>query len=193
MQTYLIYTLIAAVILLVVTLYCVGIYNTLILFQNNTKQSFANIDVLLVQRHDELPKLVETCKQYMGFEQKTLVDVMDARSKAYQARQSGDIKAMGAAEGALQTGLGALMATVENYPDLKANEDFQKLQERITGLETDIAEKRSDYNDTAKRYNVQIAQFPPVIVARMCNFKEADLLHFDKATTSDVDLKGMFA
>jgi len=102
---------------------------------------------LLKQRHDELPKLVETCKQYMGYEQQTLVKVMEAREGVQQARTSGNLTALGPAEAQLRSTIGNLFAVAEAYPNLKANESFQQLQSRITGLESSIADRREFYNE----------------------------------------------
>ncbi|MES9918351.1 MAG: LemA family protein, partial [Candidatus Thiodiazotropha sp. 4PDIV1] len=111
----------AAVVILI---YGVMIYNNLVRLKHDVTKAWANIDVLLKQRHDELPKLVETCKQYMKFEQETLEKVMNARAAVNTAMRQGDVGAIGAAEGQLRLGLGNLFAVAENYPDLKANETF---------------------------------------------------------------------
>ena len=109
-------------------IYIVSIYNHLVRIKHNVSKAWSNIDVLLKQRHDEIPKLLETCKQYMKFEQETLEKVMQARSQVAQARQSQDIPGLGLAEGALRMGLGQLFALAEDYPDLRANENFQHLK-----------------------------------------------------------------
>src|SRR5689334_12145374 len=123
---------VAAVVLLA---YTVGIYNGLVRLREGVRLAWANIDVLLVQRHDELPKLIETCKRYLQYEQSTLEKVMHARAALANARSSGNIPAVGTAEGQLRQGLAQLFATAEAYPNLKADESFQHLQNRITGLE----------------------------------------------------------
>jgi LemA protein len=135
-------------VLATLVVYIIVIYNNLVSLKHNISKAWANIDVLLKQRHDELPKLVETCKQYMQFEQETLEKVMAARSSVAQAQQQGDIPALGQAEGALRLGLGGLFAVAEAYPDLKADETFQHLQARITGLENAIADRREFYNES---------------------------------------------
>jgi LemA protein len=173
-------------------IYAITIYNGLVNLKHAVSKAWANIDVLLKQRHDELPKLVETCKQYMQYEQETLEKVMQARSAVSAARQKGDIGALGAAEGQLRLGLGNLFAVAEAYPDLKANETFLHLQNRITGLENSIADRREFYNESVNNNNVRIEQFPDVIVARMFNFKAAELLEFSEEEKRDVDLKSLF-
>ena len=123
-------------------IYTIVTYNNLVMLKHNVSKAWSNIDVLLKQRHDELPKLVETCKQYMKHEQDTLEKVMLARSQVFQARESQNIGALGLAEGELRAGLGHLFAVAENYPDLKANENFKHLQGRISNLENGIADRR---------------------------------------------------
>ncbi|MBW3567817.1 MAG: LemA family protein, partial [Proteobacteria bacterium] len=147
-------------IIVVATIYFITIYNNLVQLKHDVSKAWANIDVLLKQRHDELPKLVETCKQYMGYEQQTLEKVMQARAAVFAAREQGDVKALGPAEQQLRLGLGNLFAVAENYPDLKANDSFQHLQARISGLENAIADRREFYNESVNNLNVRIEQFP---------------------------------
>ncbi len=176
----------------IMLIYSVSIYNGLVNLKHNVSKAWANIDVLLKQRHDELPKLVETCKQYMKFEQETLEKVMKARSSVASAQQQGDIAALGQAEGALRLGLGGLFAVAEAYPDLKADETFQHLQTRITGLENTIADRREFYNESVNNNNVRIEQFPDVIFARLFNFKAHDLLEFTEQEKTDVNIGQLF-
>lgn len=172
--------------------YAILIYNGLVSLKHNVSKAWSNIDVLLKQRHDELPKLVETCRQYMKFEQETLEKVMKARSGVASAQQQGDIAALGQAEGALRLGLGSLFAVAEAYPELKADETFQHLQARITGLENAIADRREFYNESVNNNNVRIEQFPDVIIARMFTFKPYQLLEFSDDETADVNLGQLF-
>ena len=174
-------------------LYAIMIYNNLVSLKHNVSKAWANIDVLLKQRHDELPKLVETCKQYMGYEQETLEKVMQARSAVSAAREKGDISALGPAETQLRMGLGNLFALAEAYPDLKANDSFQHLQGRISGLENAIADRREFYNESVNNNNVRIEQFPDVIIARNLGFGAKDLLEFSEGETKDVDVKELFS
>jgi LemA protein len=179
----------AAVMVLV---YLVMLYNNLVQVKHNVSKAWANIDVLLKQRHDELPKLVETCKQYMKFEQDTLQKVVDARSRVASARESQDIGALGSAEAGLRASVGNLFAVAEQYPDLKTNQTFLQLQGRITGLENAIADRREFYNDSANINNVRVEQFPDALIAGMFNFRQAQLLEFDAAEKTDVDVKELF-
>jgi LemA protein len=148
--------------------------------------------VLLEQRHDELPKLVETCKQHMQFERETLEKVMSARNASQIARQSGDVKAVGDAQGVLRGALGNISATVEAYPELRANQSLTHLLGRITGLENAISDRREFYNEAVNANNVRIAEFPDLIVARLTNFKEAALLEFSDDQKKDVDMRNLF-
>jgi LemA protein len=179
-------------IALVAFVYFVGIYNSLVALRERVKQAWANIDVLLKQRHDELPKLVDTCKQYMQYEQQTLEKVMQARSAVFQAREGGNVAAVGPAEQQLRAGLGQLYAVAENYPQLKASESFQQLQQRITALEESIADRRELYNEQVQLNNTRIDQFPDVLVARRYGFTAKALLEFAEAEKSDVDVGGLF-
>lgn len=183
--------LLVAAILLVV--YGIVIYNHLVALKHNVAKAWSNIDVLLKQRHDELPKLVEVCKQYMGYEQETLEKVMQARAQVAAAREGGDVPALGQAESQLRLGLGNLFALAEAYPDLKANTNFQHLADRVTALENSIADRREYYNESVNLNNVRIEQFPDVIVARKFGFRPFDLLEFTEEEKVDVDLQGLFA
>jgi LemA protein len=185
-------TIIVLGVLLVAVIYFVMIYNNLVQVKHNVSKAWANIDVLLKQRHDELPKLIETCKQYMKFEQDTLAKVMEARSKVFSARESQNIGALGQAEGALRASVGNLFAVAEAYPDLKTNQTFLQLQSRISGLENGIADRREFYNETVNVNNVRIEQFPDTLIAGMFNFKPAQLLEFEAAEKADVDVKQLF-
>lgn len=175
-----------------IVVYAFVLYNNLVEIKHAVSKAWSNIDVLLKQRHEELPKLVETCKQYMKFEESTLEKVIQARSAAHTARSEGDVKGVGKAESIMRMGLGQLFAVAEDYPELKADESFQQLQARITGLENNIADRREFYNDSVYINNVRIEQFPDIIIARLLKFPPADLLEFDAEELADVDVKGLF-
>jgi LemA protein len=184
------YVLLALIVAVIV--YAIVIYNRLVNLKHNVTKAWSNIDVLLKQRHDELPKLIATCKEYMKYEQATLEKVVDARGRAAEARSAGDIDALGAAEGALRIGLGQLFALAEDYPDLKANETFQHVQGRITGLENSIADRREFYNESVNLNNIGIEEFPDVMVARFLSFKPFQLLEFEQSEVADVDVDKLF-
>jgi LemA protein len=172
--------------------YGIAIYNGLVTLKHNVLKAWANIDVLLKQRHDELPKLVEICRQYMQHEQDTLEKVTQARARVSQARESVNIGALGEAEGALRSGLGSLFALAESYPELKANEQFLHLQSRITGLENAIADRREFYNESVNINNVKIQQFPELLLAGLFGFKAFELLQFAAEELKDVDIGQRF-
>jgi len=179
-------------LLILVGGYGVTLYNNLVALKHRVAQAWANIDVLLKQRHDELPKLVETCKQYMEYEQETLEKVISARNNVSTAAQSQDIEGLGIAETVLRGTLGRLFALAEDYPDLKANESFQHLQARISDLENGIADRRELYNDSVNQNNIRIEQFPDVLIANFFKFGAHDLLEFSEEEKADVDIKGLF-
>lgn len=185
-------SLVALGILVVAVVYGVMIYNGLVQVKHAVAKAWANIDVLLKQRHDELPKLVEVCRQYMGYEQETLEKVMQARAAVAAAREGQNVPALGQAETQLRLGLGGLFAVAEAYPDLKADSQFQHLQQRITELENGIADRREYYNESVNLNNVRIEQFPDVLIARRFGFGPFDLLEFSEEEKADVDIRGLF-
>jgi LemA protein len=185
-------TIILLAVVLVAALYAALIYNNLVRLKHNVAKTWSNLDVALKQRHDELPKLVEVCKQYMGYEQETLARVVRARGAVFDASTRGDMKGLGAAESELRAGLGQLFALAENYPDLKANDSFRHLAQRVSQLEETIADRRELYNDSVNLNNVRIEQVPDVLIARMFGFGDFDLLEFAQAR-GDVDLARLFA
>jgi len=186
-------TLIFFGIVAVLLIYGISLYNHLVSVKHAVAKAWANIDVLLKQRHDELPKLVEVCKQYKEFEQATLQRVIEARSRVQAARERQDIPALGQAEGMLRMGLGSIFAVAEAYPELKANENFMQLQTRITSLENGIADRRELYNEAVNINNVQIEVFPASIIAGMFNFGEKPLLEFSASEKADIDMKQLFS
>jgi LemA protein len=179
-------------LLIVAAVYFARIYNGLVALRENVKKAWANIDVLLTQRHDELPKLVETCKRYMQYEQETLERVMHARAAVFKAQGRGDVPALGAAEDQLRQGLGRLFALAESYPELKADQGFRHLQTRISELEEAIADRRELYNESVNLNNIRQQTVPDVLVTRMFEFKPAALLEFSEEQKRDVDVAKLF-
>lgn len=177
---------------LVLLVYGVIIYNRLVALKHAVAQSWSNIDVLLKQRHEELPKLVELCKRYMKFEQDTLERVVRARSAVFQAQERGDLVSLGQAEGLLRQGLANLFAVAENYPQLTTDQAFRHLQTRITQLEEAIADRREFYNAAVNQNNVRIEQFPDVVLARWFDFRPFSLLEFSPEEKRDVSLAPLF-
>lgn len=174
-------------------IYMVMLYNGLVQLKNNVATAWANIDVLLKQRHDELPKLVEVCKQYKQFEQSTLTQVIAARNQVHAAREAQNVAALGAAENTLRNGLGQLFAIAESYPELRANESFMQLQNRISQLENGISDRREFYNDAVNLNNTRVEQFPDKLIAQRFNFGKLPLLEFSSEEKADVDVKALFS
>ena len=168
-----------------IMVYAVGIYNTLVRLSNNIDKAWSNIDVILKQRHDELPKLVKVCNSYMTHERETMERVTSARS-VYSLSTSVDEKAK--AENELTRALGRLFAVAEQYPDLKANQEFLNLQQRISGLENTIADRREFYNDSVNLYNIRIEQIPAVWVAQQTGYRARPLLTVAESDRTDVEL-----
>jgi len=193
MGCYVIGLVVILALALALAVYLVGIYNGLVGLRENVKVAWANIDVLLKQRHDELPKLVETCKRYMQFEQETLEKVMRARASVSQASTSGNVAAVGAAEQQLRAGVGRLFAVAESYPQLKSDETFKQLQGRITALEESIADRRELYNDQVNLNNIRVKVFPDVMIAQRFGFLPAQLLEFTNEEKSDVQVGALFS
>jgi LemA protein len=166
--------------------YGLSIYNGLVALKNNIARSWANIDVMLKQRHDELPKLVKTCEGYMRHERAIFDKLSEARGALAAART---ITERAEAEGMLTRALGGFFAVAESYPDLKANQSFLQLQSRISELENQIADRREFYNDTATTFNIRIQQMPDMIVAGWLALKPAELFKVDEADRQDVEIK----
>ena len=177
-----------AIILLVVVVAAIALfllfsYNSLIRFRNQMKNAWAQIDVQLKRRHDLIPNLVETAKGYMQHERETLQAVTDARSRAMGAGTVGD-KAQ--AEGQLGGALSKFMLVVEQYPDLKANENFLALQEELTSTENKLAFARQSYNDQVLFFNNKIEMFPSNIVAGMFNFTQEEFFEIEDEAEREV-------
>lgn len=168
-----------------VLIYAVILYNGLIRLRNENDRAWANIDVLLKQRHDEIPNLVETVKGYMQHEQRTLLAVTEARTAAVNAASVGQ-KAV--ADLRVASALKALFAVAENYPQLKANENFLKLQNRITELEERIADRREFFNDDVNTYNTRIGQIPDVFVASLMGLQRREMFTVSEQDRRQVEV-----
>src|SRR5947199_2550909 len=168
-----------------VLIYAVIIYNGLIRLRNENDRAWANIDVLLKQRHDEIPNLVETVKGYMQHEQQTLLAVTQARAASMNAASIGQ-KAV--ADLQVASTLRGLFAVAENYPQLKANDNFLKLQTRITELEERIADRREFFNDDVNTYNTRIGQIPEVFLASFMNMKRREMFKVSEQDRSQVEV-----
>ncbi len=167
---------IIGVILVILILWFVGAYNGLVRLKNEVKNAWSQIDVQLKRRHDLIPNLVETVKGYAGHEKSTLEEVIQARSQAVSAN---GVQEQAAAEQQLSGALGRLMMVVEQYPDLKANQNFLSLQEELTSTENKIGFARQFYNDQVMKFNTKIQSIPTNIIAGICNFGQEDYFELE--------------
>jgi LemA protein len=179
--------IVVAILFVVVglALYFVSIYNGLVRLSRNIQKAWANIDVLLKQRHDEIPKLIKVCEGYMQYERGTLEKITAARTACIQARGVADsAKAEGQLTGLLKT----LFAVAENYPDLKANQNFSQLQQRVSYLENQIADRREFYNDCVNLYNIRINQIPDMWVASRMGLTPKEMFKVLEEERRDVEI-----
>src|SRR5216683_1919479 len=165
--------------------YLVTIFNGLVAIKNDIDKSWANIDVLLKQRHDELSKLLDVTKGYMEFERDTLTKITQARS-LYSQAVTFDQKAQ--AEQSMTSALRGFFAVAENYPDLKANNNFMQLERRITELENQIADRREFYNDSVNTLNIRIQQFPDTFVASFMQLTPRSMFKVEEVDKADVPM-----
>jgi LemA protein len=168
-----------------VIVYVIVMFNGLIALKNDIAKAWANIDILLKQRHDELPKLLDVCKGYMDFERDTLQKIAQARSM-YQQAVNVDQKAQ--ADRSMASALRSFFAVAENYPQLKANDNFIRLQVRITELESQIADRREFYNDSVNTFNIRIQQMPDTFVASFMNLTPRPMFKVEEADKADVPM-----
>ncbi|MCJ7581713.1 MAG: LemA family protein [Candidatus Aminicenantes bacterium] len=165
------------IILAVVAVFLVGIYNGLVQLRNRCENSWAQVDVQLRRRYDLIPNLIETVKGYAQHEKETFQNVTEARTKAMNA---GSVKDQGQAENMLSGALKSLFAVSENYPELKANQNFMMLQEELAGTESKIAYARQFYNDTVMKFNTKQQVFPSNIIANMFSFQEREYFEIEE-------------
>lgn len=171
--------IIVGVVVILIILFIVT-YNRLVRLRNQVKNAWAQIDVQLKRRHDLIPNLIETVKGYMKYERETLEAITKARNLAQQAASSGPaVRAK--AETELSSALARLLAVVENYPDLKANQNFLALQEELTSTENKISFSRQYYNDSVLSYNNRTQMFPSNMVASMTGFKASEFFEVSVA------------
>jgi LemA protein len=169
--------IVVLVIVGMVVMFVIGVYNGLVTLRNRCNNAWAQVDVQLRRRYDLIPNLVETVKGYAKHERETFQKVTEARSQAINA---GTIKDQGVAENMLTGALKSLFAVVENYPDLKANQNFLMLQEELAGTEGKIAYARQFYNDNVMKFNLKQQVFPSNIIANMFNFKEKEYFEIEE-------------
>jgi LemA protein len=171
-------TIVILAVIIIIVIWGVAIYNGLVTFKNQVENAWRQIDVQLKRRHDLIPNLVKTVKGAMEFERDTLQAVIEARTKAVDAKSVED---KGIAEGFLTQALGKLFALVENYPDLKSNQNILKLQEELTSTENRVGFARQFYNDLVAKFNIKQSVFPSVIVANLFGFTKAVYFQAEEA------------
>ena len=177
------FLIIPLVIIAIIVVAFIGIYNSLVRLRNQVRNAWSQIDVQLKRRHDLIPNLVETAKGYMQHERKTLENITEARSRAMKAEGVGQ---RSQAEGELSGALSRFLVVVENYPDLKANQNFLSLQEELTSTENRIGYARQSYNDQVLFYNNKIQMFPSNIVAGMFSFTLREFFEIEEQGEREV-------
>jgi len=175
--------IVIAAVLVVIVLAVIGIYNALVRLRNQVDNAWSQIDVQLKRRHDLIPNLIETAKGYMKHERGTFEAITEARSKAMGA---GNVADASKAEGMLGEALSKFMLVVENYPDLKANQNFLALQEELTSTENKISFARQSFNDQVLGFNNKIQMFPSNIVAGSFSFVKRDFFEIEVAAEREV-------
>lgn len=176
-----IFGIIALIVIVLIVLWGVSAYNSLVTLRNRVKNGWAQIDVQLKQRADLIPNLVETVKGYAAHESQVFTQVTQARASALQAAQSGDVAQRIQAENQLSRAIMNLQAVAEAYPQLQANQNFLDLQGQLKGLEEKIAYARQFYNDVVQKYNTKIEVVPTNIIAGLFHFEQAAYFQVDEA------------
>ena len=181
--------IVGLIILVVVFLLFVGMYNSLIKLKNNVKKSFSGIDVQLKRRTDLIPNLINTVKGYASHEKELLESLTKARTSIINGSASGNVNAMAEGENMLSGALKSIFAVAENYPDLKANQNFLELQESLEETEDQIAAARRIYNENVNYLNTKIEVFPSNIIAGMFGFQQADLYTITESDRGNIEVK----
>lgn len=172
--------LVIIAVIIVIALALGGSYNSIVTLEENVNSEFSNVSVMLERRADLIPNLVSTVKGYASHEQAAIDSVTKARENLLQAKT---IEEKGEANNELTSALNALMVIVENYPDLKANQNFIQLSDELAGTENRIATARHDYNDAVKAYNSKVKKFPTNLIAGMFGFSEKDYFEVEPSKT----------
>ncbi len=176
-------------IVILVGLYALFLYNSLVSRRNRVDEGWSDIDVQLKRRHDLIPNLVESVKGYASHEQETLTKVIEARNVAMAAQASGDKKALAGAENMLSDTLKSIFALSENYPALRANENFLHLQQELTDTENKIQASRRFYNGQVRDYSIAIQKFPAMMFAKALGFGEREFFEADEAERETPQVK----
>lgn len=169
--------------------YVIMVYNSLVRLNRDCEKAWSNIDVLLKQRSDELPKLIDTAQEYMEYEESVLKEVTEARTKSEEAESP---REQAEANQQVQSALDNLLAVAEDYPELKANENFQQLQDRISAIEDKIADRREFYNEAVNTFNIRIHQIPYNIIANQLGYSDKELFEVQEEDREDVNVSDAF-
>ena len=186
MSTGTIIIIIVVVIIVIIGLYILSLYNKLVRLTNKIEEAFSTMDVYLKKRWDLIPNLLETTKGYMKHEKEVLTELTDLRKKGYD-KLSNEEKIQ--TNEKMSTGLEKLMAVAENYPDLKANTNFQQLSSNLTKVEEDIANARKYYNGTVRTYNDTVEMFPSNIIAKKFGYTTKEMFEVDEKERENVQVK----
>ena len=182
--------IIAIIIIAVVAIFIALLYNSLVAKKNQVNNAFASTDALLKKRYDLIPNLVSTVKTYMQHEQKTLTEITEIRSKAMSGQLSDDEKMD--LDNKMAKAVGGIMVAVENYPDLKANQNFLQLQGSLNEIEEQISAARRAYNASVTDYNNAVEMLPTNILASMMNYKQRKLFETAEAERQNVNVGNLF-
>lgn len=177
--------ILVTLLILIIVLWLISIFNRLITLRMRVKEAWSDIDVQLRRRYDLIPNLVETVKAYAAHEKTVFENVTKARTQAMTAQQSGDVKKMEAAENFLTSALKTLFAVSENYPQLRASENFLELQRELRDTEDKIQAARRFYNTNVRDLNIKIESFPSNIVAGIFNFTKMDFFEIEEAEAKE--------
>ena len=174
-------------VLVIIILWLISVYNRLVTLKNRTDEAWSDIDVQLKRRHDLIPNLIETVKGYATHEQQTLQKVIEARNVAMSS--GGDLKAKAEAENALSSTLKSIFALAESYPDLKANQNFLKLQDELSDTENKIQAARRFYNGNVRDFNIQVQVFPNNLINNLLKFKQFQFFEAAAEEKANVEVK----
>ena len=169
--------------------YLVMMYNGLVRLRKDINEAWSNIDVLLKQRSDEIPKLVDAAQEYMDYEQEVMNEITQARNKAQKASSP---QAKAEADKQMRGALGNFFAVAEDYPNLKSSEQFQQLQQRVSDIEDQIADRREFYNQSVNTYNTRIHQIPYNLMANMMGYNDKELFEATEEEKQDVNISNQF-
>lgn len=170
--------------------YGIMLYNNLVRLKRNIEKASSNIDVLLKQRNDEVPKLIDSAQEYMDYEKEVLNEITQARTKVQKAN---DPKDKAQADQMMKNALGSFFAVAEDYPDLKSTEQFQQLQERISSIEDQISDRREFYNSSVTTFNTRINQIPYNFLANSMNYREKEVFEASEEEKQDVNISDQFS